>query len=296
MDAEMKNRIELKGYAFAYATAVLYGGCTTVASLVMRGPVNNTTFLFLRAAICALTLAAVNLIVKRKDQRPWKSYLRMMLLGALVYATQSAIYFTAVRNNPASLTTVIYSLYPIFVPFLVGAADRKRPELKALPPMCLAILGLALVLDMKMEGFSVYGTVCGILATFGFAVYVVIGSRLEKEGERLDAMDKTMCVMAGSGTSFLIFGLLTGSLKLAEAAPSMAGVVLIALVFTLLPMCFFWSAVRLIGPEKASIPSIFEPVSGIILAMILIGERLTALQFLGIAIVLAALFFAQKKS
>ena len=296
MSKTSMNDKNLKGFFCAYMTAILYGGCTTVASMVMKGSINNVTLLFLRAAICAVVLAVVVFWGKRDNARPWDLYLRSFLLGALVYASQSAVYFAAVRNNPASLTTVIYSVYPVFVPFVVGFMNRSRPDLKTMPALGLAIIGLVLLLDVNMENFSVWGTALGILATVGFAVYVVLGSRIRRDGEELGPFEKTMCVMSGSAVSFCIFGILTGGLKLADAVPSLPGVALIAIVFTLAPMCFFWTAVSLLGPEKASIPSIFEPVSGIIMAMILLGERLTVLQFAGIAVIMLGLMFAQKTS
>ena len=55
----------------------------------------------------------------------------------------------------------------------------------------------------------------------------------------------------------------------------------------------YLSAVRLIGPSRATILTFMEPLGAILLAAALFGERLTGLQWAGVTLVLGGLFFME---
>ena len=61
-----------------------------------------------------------------------------------------------------------------------------------------------------------------------------------------------------------------------------------ALVSTVLAIFTFFAGLERVGPSAASILSTFEPVVTIVLAYLVLSERLSALQLAGAALVLAA--------
>ena len=111
---------DIKGIACGYMTAILFGGTTTVASLVMRSNINKTSLLFLRAVICTCALFLITRARGRKGPVPWKMYRRTFLLGALVYAAQSAVYFA------------VYVVIGSYINRRAGQHPRQRIKSQAL--------------------------------------------------------------------------------------------------------------------------------------------------------------------
>ncbi len=58
----------------------------------------------------------------------------------------------------------------------------------------------------------------------------------------------------------------------------------------------FFAALRFIGPVRATMLSNVEPLLGVLFAVAVLGERLTSLQWIGVALVVAALTLLQLQS
>jgi drug/metabolite transporter (DMT)-like permease len=88
--------------------------------------------------------------------------------------------------------------------------------------------------------------------------------------------------------------LLTGSIALGEFRPgdmSAAGwgwLLCLAAVSTVTAISLFFAGLERVGPTMAAILSTVEPLVTVLLALIVLGERLGAIQLLGGALVLAA--------
>lgn len=59
-------------------------------------------------------------------------------------------------------------------------------------------------------------------------------------------------------------------------------------------MSFFLSALQKLSSFEVSILSTAEPVTGIVLAMLFLGEKMQPLQVLGASMILGAMFLAAK--
>jgi drug/metabolite transporter (DMT)-like permease len=66
-----------------------------------------------------------------------------------------------------------------------------------------------------------------------------------------------------------------------------------AVVSVLGPFSFYFAGLQHLEPTRAIVASCLEPVFSIVLAAVLLGERLRPVQVLGIAIVLAAIVIVQ---
>jgi drug/metabolite transporter (DMT)-like permease len=85
----------------------------------------------------------------------------------------------------------------------------------------------------------------------------------------------------------------TGSVDLALSGEAWLWLVLMALVSTVVAVSAFFAGLRRVGPSEAAILSTFEPVVTVALAYAALGERLTAAQLAGGALVLAAVILLQ---
>jgi drug/metabolite transporter (DMT)-like permease len=72
-------------------------------------------------------------------------------------------------------------------------------------------------------------------------------------------------------------------------------VVFIAVCSTAVAIATFFYGLKYIGPVDASLISTFEPVTTIILASALLGEHITALQVVGIVLILSAVILLARQ-
>jgi drug/metabolite transporter (DMT)-like permease len=85
----------------------------------------------------------------------------------------------------------------------------------------------------------------------------------------------------------------TGQLPVAWTAPRVALIGSFALLGTTIPVLTFILGLRLVGPSRAAILSTFEPASTVLLAVIILGELASPLQYLGGALIIASVLLLE---
>jgi drug/metabolite transporter (DMT)-like permease len=105
-------------------------------------------------------------------------------------------------------------------------------------------------------------------------------------------------VLGGTAAGFLLLTLATGSLEVALLpfrSPGALPVLLWAgLAGASIPTLLFLVGIRAIGPTRAAIIALIEPVAGTVLAAILLAELLGPVQVAGGVLVLAAAALLQR--
>jgi drug/metabolite transporter (DMT)-like permease len=211
-------------------------------------------------------------------------------MGALGYVGQSLCYFIALEHAQASLVALLLYLYPGFVTVLAALWLGERLTRVKAAALVLCLAGSALMVGGG-HGDSL-GIALALTAAVVYSLYIVAGARITPGVDPL-ATTAVVCLSAGAvfcGVSAV--RVLAGSPPHLPATPSAwAAVVAIALVSTVTAMLAFFAGLTRLGAARTSMLSTLEPVVTVLLAAILLGERLTPLQWLGGAAVLAAVLW-----
>ena len=212
-------------------------------------------------------------------------------LGALAYAAQAGLFFSALRHIDASLTSLLLYSYPALV--FCGAVGLGREHVtprKALA-LALASAGTGLVLlGGAGHGLQATGVALGLGAGATYAFYVLVADSLVG---RLDAFLLGALITTGAAATLLLAGALSGSLTFTLGGWGWS--VAIALVSTVLPVATFMLGMARVGAATASIVSTAEPVVTVALAVALFGDGLGPLQVLGGLLVLVAVVALQAR-
>jgi drug/metabolite transporter (DMT)-like permease len=157
-----------------------------------------------------------------------------------------------------------------------------RPKLIALG---LATLGAILTIGPGGGGEMMGIALAGASALL-YAGYIVVSGGLLRE---VDAFPATTVIMLATGTIYGGIVAVTGF-----QGPHTAGgwwAILAAAVFSIVALGGFFAGIEKIGTTNGAILSTAEPVVTVVLAWLLLGERLEALRLLGGAFILAAVVY-----
>ena len=215
-----------------------------------------------------------------------------LALGAIGYAAQAGLFFSALRHIDASLTSLLLYTYPALV--FCGAVALRREHVtpwKALA-LALASAGAALVLlGGGTGGLEATGVALALGAGATYAIYILVA---EGVVARIDAFLLGALITTGAAATFLLAGVVGGALTF--PAGGWIWIVAIALFSTVLPVVTFMLGMERVGAATASILSTVEPVVTVGLAVALYGEALGPLQVLGGGLVLAAVVALQARA
>lgn len=224
--------------------------------------------------------------------------LQVAAVALMTILTNFAL-FTAFERTSIALVLICFYTFPVMV-----AAAAVRVYGEPLTPtrgaaLLLASLGMLLVVlapALGQEGVKVdpLGIALGLAAAVFQAVYALIAGRGYPS---LTAGQAATVISSTAAVGYVVIAIVGGSMAaLAEPFSSDGGwtwLVIGAVVGLAIPTAAILAGFRLLGPTRASILMLLEPVVGVMLAALLIAERPSPVQLLGGLLVLCGGALAQ---
>ncbi|MEM7225216.1 MAG: DMT family transporter [Pseudomonadota bacterium] len=268
----------------AIAVAIMPSG----AKLAYEAGSAPLTVLLLRCAIGVLLLGSGALAVRGSLRIP-RALLGRAVLTGLAASLMSYGFYGAIARIEISLAILIMFTHP----FLIAGITHLRGDgsLGGRYLLCglVAFGGLGLALAVDLSRLDPLGIGLAALGSLACTAMVLGNARLSQEvGSLLSNFYLTLI----STAVFALALLGSGDVRLPSGTVGWLGAISTGVAFAVAYATFF-AAARIIGVSRASLLSIIEPVFTILLAMALFGETLSALQWIGVALVLGGLFAAE---
>ena len=287
------------GVVFCLLSAAGFGAMAIFGKLAYDEDVSVLTLLvtrFVLAAVVFWALAAALPKARAAVRRGLgkRIVLIALALGAIGYATQAGLYFSALTRMDASLLALVLYTFPAWV--ALGAALLGRERFTARRGIALVVSSAGGVLVLIGAGaaggsFDPLGAALGLGAALTYTVYILVSDGVVA---RVQPLLLSALVCSGAAVSLGIVGVAAGELSY-TGLPAIAWLWLagIALVSTVLAIVCFFLGLERVGPGVTAILSTVEPLVTVLLALLVFGEYLTPLQWAGAALVLSAIVLLQ---
>lgn len=207
----------------------------------------------------------------------------LIALGGIGYVGQSLTFFSALTLASAGLVSLLLYLFPAVVLTLSVLFLGERLTPAKVVALVLAVAGSALTIGAAGGGRPL-GIVLGVASALIYSGYIVLGSRLTPAAGTVPATAVIICTAA---VMYAGIAAVTRPAFPAGAAGLLA-LLGLALVATVLAIITFFAGMALLGPSDTSTLSTLEPVVTVVLAAAVLGERVTAGQLGGGALILSA--------
>ncbi|WP_454196725.1 DMT family transporter [Nocardia sp. Marseille-Q1738] len=245
-----------------------------------------------RLAVGGLLLLAV-LATRRQ---PWpRNPLAWRRIGAVAVlaATFQAAYFGAVAAATVSLATLItIGMSPVVVAVLEHVTGRRAVDRRRAATIGIALCGLALLVGVPSGGASAGGLLMGaVLASVAATAFATVTVINAAPVPGLDAMTTTGLGFTGGALLLVPLAGMSG-FAFDPTVGSIALVLLLGLAPTAIAYTLYFRGLSDVGPGIAAVLALLEPLTGAVLAAVVLGERLTALGLLGAALLIVALLLA----
>jgi drug/metabolite transporter (DMT)-like permease len=273
-------------------SAAGFGAMAIFGKLAYDAGIEIGDLLLMRFALASAALLVVAGATGALRGLPRRAVLAGLGMGAIGYATQSGLFFSALDRMDASLLALILYVYPALV--LIGAVGlgRERASTRRVVALVVALAGTALVLAGAASGsVDALAAAMGFGAALAYTIYILTGDRV---GAGVPPLALAALVCAGATCTFAVASVFRGGPELGFAAEGWLWVGAIALVSTVGAILCFFAGLARVGPSAASILSTLEPVVTVALAAAAFGESLGAVQLAGGALVLSAVAVMQR--
>lgn len=275
------------GVTVALAAAAGFALANTSASVAYHGGSNPLTvaatrFLVPTAALIVwLRASGFSLVLPRRDA-----------FAATSLGVVTAIYTWALLRSfssvPFAAAVLIFYLFPLMAAVIVAMFGWDKFSWKTGAAIGLALIGLALALDVRGGSLTIEGVALAFFAAMGLAVVIVVSSRVFGKG---DARPLTLYMAAAASVLLLILCAASGDFALPQTASGWTGFAAAGVLYGFAMIAFF-IAISMIGPVRSSLLSYADAVISAGLGVVVLGQALTLLQTAGIALVILALIGA----
>jgi drug/metabolite transporter (DMT)-like permease len=277
-----------KGVLYALAAGIALGTLGPVSNVAYAASMGPATFAALRA-----TLGAVLLVVFIRAAGHRTIPLAKLggrdraLLGltAVAQALLSLSIFAAYGSMPVAVVLAVYFCYPLLVATASIALGRERLTAARGVGLVVASTGLVTVLLGGTEGgvaISLPGIGLASVAAVCQAGYLVIS----RSGySRLPSDQAAAVILGGAAALIWVVALpldgLIGGMPWVASPTAWLAVAVAGLVGAAVAKVFVLRAVRRVGGTRASVLMLSEPLAGVALAAVLLGQGLSAWQAVG---------------
>jgi drug/metabolite transporter (DMT)-like permease len=257
--------------------------------LVRLAEVSPSTAAFFRCAYALPLLALLAWIERRRyGTRPLRERALAWAAGAM-FAADLIFWHHAIEAVGAGLATVLGNTQVVLVGLLAWALVGERPGNRALAAIPVVFLGVMLISGVVGEGAygddPLIGAVFGVGCAITYALFIVILRQGNADDRRPAGplFDATL----SSAVFAALAGLAVGDLDWTPGPESQAWLVVLALSSQVLGWLLISVSLPRLPAVLTSIVLMLQPVGTVFLGALLLSEAPSAVQLVGVSIVIA---------
>ncbi|HJP72037.1 MAG TPA: DMT family transporter [Candidatus Limnocylindria bacterium] len=282
-----------RGALFAGLSAMLYGSSYVATAIALRSFTPLTVAAW-RGMLSAVILGAILMLPPLRSRLPWSisrgDLGRLVLMGLLGGAAFTLAMNSAVGISGATVTAFVAGLYAVLAAALAIPLLGERLERSTLAALLAALFGTLLLADLRLDLQTVAGIGLALVAAASFGLYLVL-SRGWARSRGLSGAAVGLSSLTMTGVAGLAAVALAGEPILPDAprADALLAIAWLALGPGVVAAVLVVAGMQLLPARVASVFLLLNPPTAAVLAFLLLGERLSALQLIGGACVLAAM-------
>jgi len=252
------------------------GWAPILGKFAYRGGVAPFTLAAFRTAVAALLLwLAFALFWHREISITWRGLIGCISVGA-VNGFGSLLYYTSLARLDASHAALLNTIYPLWVVLFLFAAGQPLTRL-TLVRLALSMFGVYLLTRARPGEMDWLGVTLMVASAATYGWHLVLGQWVLADVPSRTGALYILTAMA------CVVGLARGlqGQPVEPIATTGWSAILALGVTTALSRLAMFSALRRVGGIETSLGSLLEILVSLMLAFLMLGERLTLVQWTG---------------
>ena len=280
------------GIVLLMLVATTFGANHIAARIAFDHGANVTTGVAFRSTGTALFLLVL-LYFQGVPVRQSRHTLAKTTIIGLLLTVQSYCLYSAVARIPVALALLAFNSYPMLLSLVSWAAGGERPARRSLAAMPVALVGLALALDVwgKSGDFAGrWGEIgAGVLWATGAAVsFAAVLFLTTKWLHDMDGRLRSFLTTSVIAVVILAYGAATGDFRVATDATGWMATAALTIFYGTAITSMFVLLPRL-GAVNNAVVLNFEPIALLGLGWVILDQAVAPIQIVGAFIVVGAI-------
>lgn len=289
----------LKGVGLASLAGVCWGSMGVAAQYLMAecqfSVIDLTSIRLLGAGILLVLLDLIFHGTQNAKRVCETVNLKDIVIYGLIVLGSQSTFFLSIFHANAALATILVLTSPLFVIAYMAVAKHRSIKFVEILCLFLAMVGVFLLItkgSLDAVNFSILGTFWGLVSAVFGAMGTIQPSNVVR---RLSVFPVIGWAMTFSGIAACLYNNPFETNVLWNSMSILC--YLHVVVFgTIVSFCCFLKSMQFIAPPIASMLTCFEPLSAVILSVLLLGTTFSGIEAIGAVCILStAILLARSK-
>lgn len=280
-----------KGIIAGILGAAFFGFIPAFSIPALHAGMNPSCILFYRFGLASLMLAVI-LFTQGKSLKLPLHYFPVMAVLAIFYCFSGGLLVLGYKYMSAGVTGVIHFTYPIFVTIILVSFYREKMKISTVIAIFVAIIGIYFLGVVGGDRSFTPGTnsIAGffIVLASGIACASYMVGVNKTRARHLSSLTLTFWLLIISTVIFGIVSLICKELIFVTDIGLLANLTSLALIATVLSNFLLVYSIKNIGSTYAAILGAVEPVTAVLIGILLFNEVLNIPILTGIALIFTA--------
>jgi len=270
---------KIKGILYIILSASAFGIMPILAKLSYRGGANTYTTLFLRFFFAAIMLLYYLKSKGISMKLTKKQLILVLIIGIFGFTFTTSSLFMSYNYIGIGMASMIFYTYPSIVTLMSYVVYKEKIYPRKIISLIISLIGIYILIDRASVTFNLKGIILAGIASVLYSFYVLGASH--KEFKDINSYVLTFYISCASAIVMFLAANATSNFNIHISFYALVAILLLAFISTVVALMAFLEGVRIIGPSKASIFSTIEPIVGLILGTLILGEPISSRIIIG---------------
>ena len=280
-----------KGFLATVISATFFGFIPLMVKVVCSGGGNTLAAAFYRFAL-SLPVLYIYLKCKKIPMGITKTQLRdIVLITVLGYGGTTLILFSSYNYIPLGMATTIHFTYPVFT--ILGCLLFLHEKVVPAKVVAVALSFGGILFFYNADGsVSALGVALAFVSGMTYAFYTIY--LRESSLKDMDSVKLIFCLNTVGAVMMGAVALITGDFTVGLTPTAWAVAVFLAVSASFIGVLGYQIGVKYIGPQNTSILSTFEPITSVIVGVLVYNEGFSLRTLCGCLCILSSVIIVAK--
>lgn len=269
----------------------------TLALFTRNISVSSGELALYRAIMAAILLTCYLAVTKQKiDFKSIKKEIPLLLFSGMAMGINWILLFQAYRYTTVSVATLSYYFAPVIVTVVCPFLFKERLTKKQIICFVMSTIGLILIIGVENLGGG-GSDLLGIMFGLGAAAFYATVILLNKFIKNVAGLHRTVLQFYAAIVILVPYVMVTGGSTLGGLdGKGWICLLIVGLIHTGITYCLYFSALKDLSGQEASILSYIDPLVAVLVSVMLLGESMTVLQVIGGGLILGFTLWNERNS
>ena len=282
--------MDIRAIIMGLTFALIWSSAFTSARMIVTNasPLAALSLRFFISGLIGISIARILGQTWHLTPNQWRA---TIIFGVCQNAIYLGLNFYAMQTVEASLASIIASSMPLLVAFAGWVFLKDSLPIMAILGLILGMVGVVIIMSSRMKsGIDFYGVTFCIIAAIALTI-ATLSIKSMSSGENL-LMVVGLQMLVGA-VPLTIASALTETLHMNVTAGLVTAFIYTTLAPGLLATWIWFKLVARIGATRAATFHFLNPLIGVAIAAIVLGESLSEYDIIGVIVIMAGILAVQ---